>query len=55
MLGLPLTAVLLVTVFLQADGLKVMPLVIVAVVVAYVVSVRLRPVSPAAAPAGPSG
>jgi H+/Cl- antiporter ClcA len=55
MLGLPLTAVLLVTVFLQADGLKVMPLVIVAVVVAYVVSVRLRPVSPAAAAAESSG
>jgi H+/Cl- antiporter ClcA len=55
MLGLPLTAVLLVTVFLQADGLKVMPVVIVAVVVAYVVSVRLRPASRAAAPGESSG
>ena len=56
MLGLPLTAVLLVTVFLQADGLKTMPVVIVAVVVSYVVSVRLRPAAPAAAaaPAKPS-
>jgi H+/Cl- antiporter ClcA len=49
MLGLPLTAVLLVTVFLQADGLQVMPVVIVAVVVAYVVSVRLRRLATAAA------
>ena len=57
MLGLPLTAVLLVTVFLQADGLQVMPVVIVAVVVSYVVSVRLRPAAPAAAaaPASSSG
>jgi hypothetical protein len=42
-------------VFLQADGLKVMPVVIVAVVVAYVVSVRLRPASRAAAPGESSG
>jgi hypothetical protein len=55
MLGLPLTSVLLVAVFLQADGLKVMPVVIVAVVVAYVVSLRLRPATPAAAPGEPSG
>jgi H+/Cl- antiporter ClcA len=55
MLGLPLTSVLLVAVFLQADGLKVMPVVIVAVVVAYVVSVRLRPASRAAAPGESSG
>jgi H+/Cl- antiporter ClcA len=70
-LGLPLTAVLLVTLFLTPDGLAVMPLVIVAVVVAYVVAARLAPppaqqagrpapagdhdVSAAAAPAGPSG
>ena len=38
MLGLPLTSVLVVSVFLQADGLTLMPLVIVAVVVSYVVS-----------------
>jgi H+/Cl- antiporter ClcA len=70
-LGLPLTAVLLVTLFLTPDGLAVMPLVIVAVVVAYVVAARLAPppaqqarrpapagdhdVSAAAAPAAPSG
>ena len=43
MLGLPLTSVLIVSVFLQADGLTPMPLVIVAVVVSYVVSARLPP------------
>ena len=43
MLGLPLTAVLLATLFLQADGLALMPLVIIAVAVAYVVSARLAP------------
>ncbi len=49
MLGLPLTSVLIVSVFLQADGLTLMPLVIVAVIVSYVVSARLAPV-PAPAP-----
>ncbi len=43
MLGLPLVSVLLVTLFLQSDGLPLMPLVIVAVVVSYVVSARLAP------------
>ena len=43
MLGLPLVAVLLPSLFLQADGLALMPLVIVAVVVSYVVSARLAP------------
>jgi H+/Cl- antiporter ClcA len=43
MLGLPLTSVLLTTLFLQSDGLALMPLVIVAVVVSYVVSARLAP------------
>ena len=43
MLGLPLVSVLLVALFLQADGLALMPLVIVAVVVSYVVSARLAP------------
>jgi H+/Cl- antiporter ClcA len=47
MLGLPLTATLLATVLLGTDGLNVMPLVIVAVVVAYVASARLTP-APAA-------
>jgi H+/Cl- antiporter ClcA len=52
MLNLPLTAVLLTTLFLGTDGLKVMPVVIVAVVVAYVARARLPepgPVSAAAA------
>jgi H+/Cl- antiporter ClcA len=43
MLRLPLTSVLLATLLLSSDGLAVMPLVIVAVVVAYVVSARLAP------------
>ncbi len=44
MLDLPLTAVLLVSIFLQPDALALMPLVIVAVVVAYLASARLAPV-----------
>jgi len=43
MLTLPLTATLLATLLLGTDGLNVMPLVIVAVVVAYVTSARLAP------------
>jgi H+/Cl- antiporter ClcA len=43
LLGLPLTAVLLVTVFLQADAVGLTPLVIVAVTVAYVAAARLTP------------
>jgi H+/Cl- antiporter ClcA len=46
MLRLPLTSVLLATLLLSPDGLVVMPLAIVAVVVAYVLSARLTP-SPA--------
>jgi H+/Cl- antiporter ClcA len=49
MLRLPLTSVLLATLLLSSDGLQVMPLAIVAVVVAYVVTIRLAP-----APAGDS-
>jgi H+/Cl- antiporter ClcA len=49
MLQLPLTSVLLATLMLGADGLTVMPLVIVAVTVSYVASARLSPRS--AAPA----
>jgi H+/Cl- antiporter ClcA len=45
MLRLPLTSVLLPTLVLQADGLALMPLVIVAVVVAYVAVARLTPAS----------
>jgi H+/Cl- antiporter ClcA len=49
MLRLPLTSVLLTVLFLQSDGVTLMPLVIVAVVVAYVASVRMSP-APAPAP-----
>ena len=52
MLTLPLTSVLLATVLLFSDGLAVMPLVIVAVVVAYVIAARLAP--PPAASAAPA-
>jgi H+/Cl- antiporter ClcA len=47
MLTLPLTATLLATLLLGTDGLNVMPVVIVAVVVAYVTSARLAPAPPA--------
>jgi chloride channel protein, CIC family len=43
MLTLPLTSTLLASLLLGTDGLTVMPLVIVAVVVAYVTSARLTP------------
>jgi H+/Cl- antiporter ClcA len=43
MLRLPFTAVLLTTLFLSSDGIALMPLVIVAVVVAYVITARLEP------------
>jgi hypothetical protein len=46
MLGLPLTAVLVVVVFLPSDSAALAPLVIVAVAVAYVMSARLAPVVP---------
>jgi len=49
MLKLPMTSVLLATLLLLSDGLAVMPLVIVAVVVAYVVSFRLTPAPATAA------
>jgi H+/Cl- antiporter ClcA len=45
MLRLPLTAVLLATLLLFSDGLAVTPLAIVAVVVAYLVSLRIAPAS----------
>lgn len=52
MLRLPMTSVLLATLLLFSNGLAVMPLVIVAVVVGYVVSVRLTPAQiPAPTPA----
>jgi H+/Cl- antiporter ClcA len=59
MLGLPLTSVLLACLFLQADAVALMPLVIVAVVVAYVASARLGDLlptpNPKAAFAAPTG
>jgi len=63
LLRLPMTSVLLATLLLLADGLAIMPVVIVAVVVAYVVSARLTPAAAGRAgpppdpraPAAPSG
>jgi hypothetical protein len=46
MLGLPLTSVLLASLFLEADAVSLMPLVIIAVVVSYVASARLAPTPP---------
>lgn len=46
MLSLPLTATMLATLLLGADGLEVMPVVIVAVVVAHVVTARITPAPP---------
>jgi H+/Cl- antiporter ClcA len=54
MLELPLTSVLLATLLVLPDGIAVMPLTIVAVVVAYVVSARLRPPETSAATQAPS-
>ena len=51
MLRLPLTATLLATLLLGTNGVNVMPLVIVAVLVSYVLTARLTPVAkPAIAP-----
>ena len=56
MLRLPLTATLLATLLLASDGLAAMPLVIVAVVLAYVLTARLTPApAPADAPAPAAG
>jgi chloride channel protein, CIC family len=49
MLNLPLTATLLATVLLGSDGVQCMPVVIVAVVVAYVTTARLTPAPPVSA------
>ena len=54
MLQLPLVAVLLPTLFLQADGLQLTPLVIVAIVVSYIVSARLEPAPAPPAQADPA-
>jgi len=53
MLTLPLTSVLLATILLFSDGLAVTPLVIVAVVVAYVVAARIIPDDETDTEAGP--
>jgi H+/Cl- antiporter ClcA len=53
MLGLPLTSVLITTLFLGADGVTLMPVVIVAAAISYVGSARLAPPPPAAEPAVP--
>jgi hypothetical protein len=50
MLGLPLTSVLLASLFLEADAVSLMPLVIIAVVVSYVASARLAPAVPSTTP-----
>jgi hypothetical protein len=55
MLKLPLTSVMLATLLLFEDGLAVMPLVIVAVVVAHVVAARLAPRPPGQHPVIPAG
>jgi hypothetical protein len=53
-LGLPLTSVLLTTIFLGSDGVKMMPVVIVAVVVTYVIRAHLLP-QPGSDPQAMSG
>jgi H+/Cl- antiporter ClcA len=53
MLNLPLTSVLLTTLFLASDGLALMPIVIVAVVVTYVTRARLPALPRPAAAAAP--
>lgn len=50
MLGLPLTSVLLTTLFLAGDGVTLMPVVIVAAAVSYVASARLARREPPAEP-----
>ena len=55
MLTLPLTSVLLATLLLSSDGLAVTPLVIVAVVVAYVIAARIAPGDDTAPKTGTSG
>jgi chloride channel protein, CIC family len=55
MLRLPMTSVLLPVLLLSSDGLAVTPLVIVAVVVAYLISAKLAPAPHPAAQAAPGG
>ncbi len=51
MLGFPLTAVLIATILLGANGIEVMPLVVITVAVAYVTAARLTPPPPERPPA----
>jgi hypothetical protein len=55
MLTLPLTSVLLATILLFSDGLAVTPLVIVAVVVAYVIAARIEPADDTVPETGTTG
>ena len=55
MLTLPFTATLLATLLLGADGVQAMPVVIVAVVIAYVVTARLTPLPEPAEATRPEG
>ena len=55
MLGFPLTSVLIAVLILPSDGLALMPLVIVAVVVAYIGSARLAPAPARQAPEAAAG
>jgi H+/Cl- antiporter ClcA len=52
MLNLPFTSVLLVSLFLQADAVQLMPLVIVAVVVSYIASAHVAPSKKGPEPTG---
>jgi chloride channel protein, CIC family len=52
MLGLPLVSVLLASLLLAADGVAMMPLIIVGVAVSYIVTAHLAPPPAAAAPPG---
>jgi H+/Cl- antiporter ClcA len=54
MLGLPLTSVLLTALFLQTDRVTLMPLIIVAVVVAYITSAQFTPAAPPTPPHVPT-
>jgi H+/Cl- antiporter ClcA len=53
-LRLPLTSVLLTALVLGSNGIRLMPLIIIAAVVAYVLAARLNPSSPSASPAAPA-
>lgn len=54
MLGLPLTSVLITALFLGADGVTLMPVIILATAVSYVTTARITPAPPAAAATHPA-